>query len=76
MLTGRQIRERRALLGLTRSQLVYEVKTVTFLTIMRAEEFDGEPPMTTDKAAAIERAFDHLGVEFASGAPRLRNDGL
>ncbi len=72
MLTGRYIREARALLGLTRSDFAKKVRTVTTLTIMRAEEFDDEPPITATQNAAIERAIERAGVEFTFDGPRLR----
>ena len=72
MLTGRQIREGRALLGLQRNELAARVALVTTATIARAEATDDEPPITTAQAAAIERAFDKAGVEFTAGSPQIR----
>ena len=72
MLTGGQIREARALLGLTRSELAAKVKTVTTSTIARAETVDDEPPITVAQATAIERAFDQAGIEFTPDGPQLR----
>ena len=72
MLTGRQIREARALLGLQRNQLAAKVMTVTTATITRAELADHEPPITIAQAAAIERTFDRAGVEFTPDGPQLR----
>ena len=40
-LTGQQIREARALLGLQRSELAARVRGVTTATIVRAESVDG-----------------------------------
>ena len=73
MITGRQIREARALLGWTRSKLAAKVGTVTTLTIMRAEEVDDEPPIPPDQAVAIRRALERAGVDFTSGGARLRS---
>ena len=66
MITGRQIREARALLGLQRSALAARSKIVTTATITRAESVDGEPPITTAQAAAIQQALERAGVEFIS----------
>lgn len=76
-LTGRQIREARALLGLTRSDLAAKVRMIATATITRAELVDGEPPITVAQAAAIRSFFEAAGIEFihsiecATGA-RLR----
>ena len=45
MLTGRQIREARALLGLQRSILAKKVGRITTRAIMRAEESVDEPAL-------------------------------
>jgi transcriptional regulator with XRE-family HTH domain len=63
-ITGRQIREARALLGLTRNSLATKVRMVTTATIIRAELVDGEPPITVAQAAAIQSFFEAAGVEF------------
>ena len=64
MITGRQIREARTLLGLHRSALAAKAKTVTTGTITRAELVDDEPPITIAQAAAIKEALERAGVEF------------
>ena len=74
MLTGRQIRKARALLGLQRSELAARVKTVTTATIARAETVDDEPPITVAQAAAIERTFKRAGVAFTPDGPQLRKE--
>ena len=56
MLTGRQIREARALLGLNRSRFANLVRTVTTATIIRAEASEEEPDITVALAQAIARA--------------------
>ena len=71
MLTGRQIRDGRALLGLQRNELAARVTTVTTATITRAEAVDDEPPITIAQAVAIKRAFDRAGVEFTPDGPRF-----
>ena len=72
MVTGRQIREARAVLGLTRSALAARVRGVTTATIMRAELIDGEPSITTAQADAIKEALERAGVEFTSDPPSVR----
>jgi predicted transcriptional regulator len=66
IITGRQIREARALLGLQRNVLAIKAKVVTTVTIARAESVDGEPPITTAQAAAIRQALERAGVEFVA----------
>lgn len=66
MITGRQIREARALLGLQRSVLAARSKIITTATITRAEAVDGEPPITTVQAAAIQQVLERAGVDFTS----------
>ena len=70
--TGRQIREARTLLGLTRSVLAYKVKRITTLAIMRAEEAEDESTLTADQAAAIRQTLERLGIEFTSEPPGVR----
>ena len=72
-ITGRQIREARALLGWERNKLAAKAGTVSTLTIMRAEKVDREPPITPAQAAAIRRALERAGVEigpYGEGAER------
>ena len=64
MITGRQIREARTLLGLHRSALATKAKIVTTGTITRAELVDDEPPITIAQAVAIQRTLEAAGVEF------------
>ena len=74
MITGRQIREARALLRLDQSRLVTRAKIVTRATLTRAEAADGEPPITTAQAAAIQQVLELAGIEFVpeSGSVKLR----
>ena len=72
MIIGRQIREARALLGLSRSQLAARIRSVTTATIMRAELVDDEPPITMAQADAIQQALERAGVEFTSDPPSAR----
>ena len=69
MITGRQIREARALLGLQRNDLAAKAKTLTTATIVRAEAVDGEAPITHAQAAAIRQVLDQAGIALtADGA--------
>ena len=72
MITGSQIREGRALLGLQRNELAARVKSVTTATIARAETVDGEPPITIAQATAIRQTLVAAGIEFEGVALRLR----
>ena len=65
-LTGRQIRQARALLGLSRKQMAAMVKLISRGTIIRAEKVDGEPQLTMPQAAAIRAFIESAGVEFAA----------
>ena len=75
-ITGRQIREARAFLGLQRNELAAKVKTVTTATITRAESVDGEPPITTAQAAAIQQVLERAGVDFTSDTSGAAGVGL
>ena len=75
-ITGRQIREARALLGLQRNEVAAKARTVTTATIVRAESVDGEPSITTAQATAIKRALEAAGIEFTdenSHSPVIRS---
>ena len=66
-LTGRQIREARALLGLTPGDLAKKVRMIATGTVTRAESVDDEPPITMAQAAAIRSFLECAGVEFGAG---------
>ena len=72
MITGRQIREARKLLGLTRSKLATKVRRITTTVIIRAEEVEDEPVVPPSHAIAIRQTLEALGVEFAPDGPRMR----
>ena len=74
MLTGRQIREARALLGVSPYKLAMTTKVVTTQTVHRAEADDHRPPIADHHMRAIRRALETLGVEFAPDGVRLRQD--
>jgi hypothetical protein len=65
VITSRQIREARALLGLTRSALATKVRMIAIATVTRAELVDGEPPITSAQAVVIRSFFEAAGIEFA-----------
>ena len=74
LLTGRQIREARALLGLNRSKFAHLVRTVSTATIVRAESVDGQPQITASQAEAITRALDRVGIVIGRVSVMLRGD--
>ena len=72
MLTGRQIREARRLLGLAPSKLAQKTRIVTPLTLRRAEADDHRPPIADVHMRAIRQTLEQLGVEFGPDGVRLR----
>ena len=75
MITGRQIREARTLLGLQRNELAAVAKVITTATIVRAESVDGEPSITAAQATAIREALERAGIEFTpDGSCRKASD--
>ena len=68
MLTGKQIREARALLGLQRSKFA-ERAGVPHAILKLAEMTDGECPVQLDRARQIRRAIEGAGLElYGEGA--------
>ena len=63
MITGKQIREARALLGLQRSKFA-EKAGVSHAILRLAEMTDGECPVQLDRVRQIRRAFEAAGLEF------------
>jgi len=64
MLTGAQVREARALLGWSRSDLSRR-GTLSLNMICRAEVSDGESGITLGHRIAMMAAFEKAGVVFA-----------
>ncbi len=64
-LTGRQIRQARALLGLSRIEMAATVRLISRGTIIRAEKADDEAQLTMPQAAAIRAFIESSGVELA-----------
>ncbi len=64
IITGRQIRDARSLLRLRRCDLAIRIKTLSTVTIIRAEAVDDEPPITAAQAVAIQKALETAGIEF------------
>ena len=72
MITGRQIREARELLGWSPLQLVRRA-AIQFATLNRVELIDGT--ITAVQARKIQRALEAAGVEFIvenCGGPGMR----
>jgi transcriptional regulator with XRE-family HTH domain len=76
MITGRQIREARALLKWSPARLA-EASGLGKATVERAESVDGEPPLTIAQLATIRRAREAAGVEFTEeeSGVRLKQQG-
>ena len=69
MLTGREIREARELLGLQPGRLAAKMRTVTTLTLKRAEADDHRPPIADFHMKAIRQTLERLGIEFTTDPP-------
>jgi transcriptional regulator with XRE-family HTH domain len=68
MITGKQIREARALMGLQRSKFA-EKAGVPHMIVKLAEMTDDECPVTLDRARQIRRAIEAAGIElYGEGA--------
>ena len=63
MLTGAQIRAGRALVKWTAAELAERAK-LGRITVTRAEQPDGETPLTQANAEAIRRVLEEAGVVF------------
>ena len=63
MITGKQIREARALMGLQRSKFA-EKAGVPHAILKLAEMTDGECPVTLERARQIRRAIENAGIEL------------
>ena len=63
MITGRQIREARALLCWPASRLT-DLTKLRIMTLNRAEETDGEPHITVAQLAKTVGVLERAGVEF------------
>jgi ribosome-binding protein aMBF1 (putative translation factor) len=63
MLTGKQVREARALLGLQRSKFAEKVG-VPHAILKLAEMTDGDCPITLERARQIRRAIETAGIEL------------
>lgn len=76
MLTGRQLKGARALLGIPRSKLA-ERMSIPRLTVKIAESSDGECPITIARARQIQGYLERQGIEFPGedGAPAARWGG-
>ena len=63
MITSRQIKAARALLGLTAAKLA-EISNIGFTTIIRLESFDGVPAGNVKTLEAVQSALEKAGIEF------------
>jgi transcriptional regulator with XRE-family HTH domain len=63
MITGKQIREARALMGLQRSKFA-EKAGVPHAIVKLAEMSDDDCPVTLDRARQIRRAIEAAGLEL------------
>ena len=66
MITGRQIRAARGLLGWSGDEAAQE-SGVTRNTIHRLESFDGIPPSRSQSLIDLQKAFEKAGIEFIGG---------
>ncbi len=63
MLTGRQLKAARLLLGLPRSKLA-ERMSIPSTIIRIAESVDGECPITVARARQVQTYLERQGIEF------------
>jgi len=63
LITSRQIKAARALLGLTAAKLA-EISNIGFTTIIRLESFDGVPAGNVKTLEAVQSALEKAGIEF------------
>ena len=77
MLTGKQIRQARALMGLQRSKFA-EKAGVPHMILKLAEMTEGECAITLDRARQIRRAIEAAGIELhdeeGDGGARRRTE--
>ena len=64
MITGRQIREGRELVGMRRHMLAVAARIITTARLARVEASDDEADLTEQQAHAVRRALETAGVEF------------
>ena len=76
MLTGRQIREARSLLGLSPSELAAMTEILRPTTVKRAEAQDMMQPIAVAHMRTIRETLEALGVEFGPDGVRLRGESL
>lgn len=69
MISGKQIRAARGLLGISASQLA-EMAGVTWKTVQRFESAEGVPPSRSGTLTRVKTALEAQGIEFL-GDPKL-----
>jgi transcriptional regulator with XRE-family HTH domain len=67
LITGRQLRAARALIGMEQIDLAKRAR-VAIGTIRRMESFDGEIGARTGTLSLVQRALEKAGVEFLNDA--------
>ncbi|RYB05732.1 transcriptional regulator [Lichenibacterium ramalinae] len=72
MLTGRQIKEARSLLGLSPSQLATMTGILRPTTVKRAEAANMKQPIADTHMRTIRETLEALGVEFGPDGVRMR----
>lgn len=72
-ITGRQIREARALLHLKRSIVAQKVGRITTLAITRAEEAGDEPILSVEQAAAVRQTLERMALSSPQRACGCEN---
>lgn len=63
MITGRQLRAARVLLGMEQIELAKRAR-VAIGTIRRMESFDGEIGARTSTLSLVKKALERAGIEF------------
>ena len=72
IITGRQLRAARALLGMEQIELAKRAR-VAIGTIRRMESFDEEVGARTSTLSQVQKALEQAGVEFLNdGQPGVR----
>jgi DNA-binding XRE family transcriptional regulator len=74
MITGRQIRTGRALLGMQMTTLA-RLAGVPLTALIRAEGAEDEPLITVAQANALERVLAAAGVDLSEGGHAIGNLG-
>jgi predicted transcriptional regulator len=72
LITGRQLRAARVLLGIEQIELAKRAR-VAIGTIRRMESFDGEIGARTSTLSLVQKTLERAGIEFLNdGSPGVR----